>query len=82
MRQRRTSPLPPAALRRTPQAGALQLVPLVGEAGFEPIRLRRTPKAGALQLVPLVGETGFEPMTSCAQGRRATKLRYSPTWPV
>ena len=27
----------------------------------------------------LVGASGFEPETSCAQGRRATRLRYAPT---
>jgi len=26
----------------------------------------------------MVGTTGFEPATSCAQGRRATRLRYVP----
>ena len=28
----------------------------------------------------VVGARGFEPRTSCAQGRRATRLRYAPTW--
>jgi hypothetical protein len=27
----------------------------------------------------VVGAPGFEPGTSCAQGRRATRLRYAPT---
>jgi hypothetical protein len=27
----------------------------------------------------MVGAHGFEPWTSCAQGRRATRLRYAPT---
>jgi hypothetical protein len=27
----------------------------------------------------MVGASGFEPETSCAQGRRATRLRYAPT---
>ncbi len=27
----------------------------------------------------MVGAPGFEPGTSCAQGRRATRLRYAPT---
>ena len=27
----------------------------------------------------MVGARGFEPRTSCAQGRRATRLRYAPT---
>ncbi len=27
----------------------------------------------------VVGASGFEPETSCAQGRRATRLRYAPT---
>jgi Aconitase family (aconitate hydratase) len=27
----------------------------------------------------VVGARGFEPRTSCAQGRRATRLRYAPT---
>ena len=26
----------------------------------------------------MVGARGFEPRTSCAQGRRATRLRYAP----
>jgi hypothetical protein len=26
----------------------------------------------------LVGASGFEPEASCAQGRRATRLRYAP----
>jgi hypothetical protein len=30
-------------------------------------------------LKELVGARGFEPRTSCAQGRRATRLRYAPT---
>jgi hypothetical protein len=28
----------------------------------------------------VVGAPGFEPGTSCAQGRRATRLRYAPTF--
>jgi hypothetical protein len=28
----------------------------------------------------LVGASGFEPEASCAQGRRATRLRYAPTY--
>jgi hypothetical protein len=27
----------------------------------------------------VVGTPGFEPGASCAQGRRATRLRYTPT---
>jgi hypothetical protein len=27
----------------------------------------------------MVGARGFEPRASCAQGRRATRLRYAPT---
>jgi hypothetical protein len=30
-------------------------------------------------LKDMVGARGFEPRTSCAQGRRATRLRYAPT---
>jgi hypothetical protein len=30
-------------------------------------------------LKDLVGAPGFEPGASCAQGRRATRLRYAPT---
>jgi hypothetical protein len=30
-------------------------------------------------LKTLVGAPGFEPGASCAQGRRATRLRYAPT---
>src|SRR5580765_4473114 len=32
-----------------------------------------TPQAGGV-----VGAAGFEPTTFCAQGRRATRLRYAP----
>jgi hypothetical protein len=35
--------------------------------------------ADAKLLKGLVGARGFEPRTSCAQGRRATRLRYAPT---
>ena len=28
----------------------------------------------------MVGASGFEPEASCAQGRRATRLRYAPTY--
>ena len=28
----------------------------------------------------LVGARGFEPRTSCAQGKRATRLRHAPKW--
>jgi hypothetical protein len=31
-------------------------------------------------LKDLVGAPGFEPGASCAQGRRATRLRYAPTF--
>ena len=33
----------------------------------------------AKYLKSLVGAPGFEPGASCAQGRRATRLRYAPT---
>ena len=33
----------------------------------------------AKYLKNLVGAPGFEPGASCAQGRRATRLRYAPT---
>ena len=33
----------------------------------------------AKYLKSLVGASGFEPEASCAQGRRATRLRYAPT---
>jgi hypothetical protein len=36
-----------------------------------------TPKK--IRKIILVGAPGFEPGTSCAQGRRATRLRYAPT---
>ena len=32
-----------------------------------------------LQNKKMVGAPGFKPGTSCAQGRRAIKLRYAPT---
>src|SRR5215468_7841246 len=31
-----------------------------------------------LRVAGLVGAAGFEPTTFCAQGRRATRLRYAP----
>ena len=40
------------------------------------------PKCGSsnwLIVKDLVGASGFEPEASCAQGRRATRLRYAPT---
>jgi hypothetical protein len=36
--------------------------------------------SGCNLLGGLVGASGFEPETSCAQGRRATRLRYAPTF--
>ena len=33
---------------------------------------------GAKPFGMLVGAPGFEPGTSCAQGKRATRLRYAP----
>ena len=33
----------------------------------------------AHKLLKVVGASGFEPEASCAQGRRATRLRYTPT---
>ncbi len=36
-------------------------------------------RGGRKCLILLVGASGFEPETSCAQGRRATRLRYAPT---
>ena len=33
-------------------------------------------------LILLVGARGFEPPTSCSQSRRATGLRYAPTWNI
>jgi integrase len=43
-----------------------------------PSRAARMREASNL-LKGLVGARGFEPRTSCAQGRRATRLRYAPT---
>ena len=40
---------------------------------------RRRMKIIGLLREQLVGARGFEPRTSCAQGRRATRLRYAPT---
>jgi hypothetical protein len=38
------------------------------------------PRSKRPKKTPLVvGARGFEPRTSCAQGRRATRLRYAPT---
>jgi hypothetical protein len=39
-------------------------------------RNEREPTGGRKMLV---GASGFEPEASCAQGRRATRLRYAPT---
>ena len=36
-------------------------------------------REAANSLKGMVGARGFEPRTSCAQGRRATRLRYAPT---
>src|SRR5260370_42628562 len=36
-------------------------------------------KLKKIRRIILVGAPGFEPGTSCAQGRRATRLRYAPT---
>ena len=37
-------------------------------------------ESSAKYLKSLVGASGFEPEASCAQGRRATRLRYAPTY--
>ena len=46
-------------------------------------RARNTRKLGEMgkirKLGKMVGARGFEPRASCAQGRRATRLRYAPT---
>jgi hypothetical protein len=34
---------------------------------------------GSKPFMELVGARGFEPRTSCAQGKRATRLRHAPT---
>jgi hypothetical protein len=36
-------------------------------------------KLQKIRRIILVGAPGFEPEASCAQGRRATRLRYAPT---
>ena len=36
-------------------------------------------KLNKMRKIILVGAPGFEPGASCAQGRRATRLRYAPT---
>ncbi len=36
-------------------------------------------KLKKIRTIILVGAPGFEPGASCAQGRRATRLRYAPT---
>ncbi len=46
---------------------------------FHYTELRATMTAYRNLLKGLVGARGFEPRTSCAQGRRATRLRYAPT---
>jgi hypothetical protein len=41
---------------------------------------RRSAGANSLRIKrQMVGASGFEPEASCAQGRRATRLRYAPT---
>src|SRR5262245_55511353 len=44
------------------------------------IRVRQIHKRSKTLRI-LVGATGFEPATPCAQGRCATRLRYTPTVP-
>src|ERR1700739_1065870 len=46
--------------------------------GFFPLP-RKPPLDGDRLDFLLVGASGFEPEASCAQGRRATRLRYAPT---
>ncbi len=41
-------------------------------------RWRETAKPRAESVSVLVGARGFEPRTSCAQGKRATRLRHAP----
>jgi hypothetical protein len=46
-----------------------------GEVGVK----RALDKLKKIRKMILVGASGFEPEASCAQGRRATRLRYAPT---
>jgi hypothetical protein len=46
-----------------------------GEVGAK----RAFDKLKKIREMILVGASGFEPEASCAQGRRATRLRYAPT---
>ena len=45
------------------------------QISFQPATIIRN------RLILLVGAPGFEPGTSCAQGKRATRLRHAPTRP-
>jgi hypothetical protein len=46
---------------------------------FHYIAMRAKTTMTCNSLKDLVGASGFEPEASCAQGRRATRLRYAPT---
>lgn len=49
---------------------------VVGPAGIEPATFGLGVRCSVrLSYGPMVGNVGFEPTTSCAQGRRATRLR-------
>lgn len=58
------------------QVRALKLAKerLQPQTGFQ--HRKRIPNS----LMWLVGARGFEPRTSCAQGKRATRLRHAPKW--
>ena len=51
----------------------------LAEAGEGRAQTDKLMDRSAKYLKSLVGAPGFEPGASCAQGRRATRLRYAPT---
>jgi|SRR5580692_6354171 hypothetical protein len=74
-----TSP-PSKSRRAAPATIAFQMksvaLPMHGEKLMVADKLM---DRSATYLKSLVGAPGFEPGASCAQGRRATRLRYAPT---
>ena len=73
-------------VRREIVPGTLEVYPMQGYGAVEigvhrfyhPKAEQSEPTGEAKLLNLLVGASGFEPETSCAQGRRATRLRYAP----
>ncbi len=75
------SPLPATDARTAAQKATpftTRLLPTPKKA--HPPRTRRVAVGKDSRGLRLVGVAGFEPTTSCSQSRRATKLRYTPSW--